>query len=116
MKMIFKNKKWLIITGIIICGLVYLGMYHYAKRPIPIKPIVVTPDQRPCVINGVLYTRLNETPIEYIKKINLYQDPVRFVIIEWKENNTHGGMFTMRFEDFIKVYSQLQFNKEITYA
>jgi len=62
------------ITLVILCGLAYLGVYHYAKRPTPLKPvdpITVTQDQRPCIINGVLYTRLNETPIEQIKKVNI---------------------------------------------
>ena len=106
--------KWIII--LLVLAVAFGGAFYYAKQPKALSPIIEVPaEKRPCVINGVLYSVLNETPITQIYKVTFCHASVRFVILEWKENNLHGGMFTMRFEDFMKIYPYLQANPNIVY-
>jgi hypothetical protein len=111
--------KYKIPIIIIILLLVGIGAFYYGKQPKPIpqiKPETITEEQKPIVINEILYAKIRNVPINQIYKISIYANPIRFVIIEWKENNLHGGMFTMSFEDFMKVYPILQQVKGIQYA
>lgn len=116
----FNVKKIIIITiGLLLIASAFSIPYFIAKKPkpiVPVKPIEVKPEQRPVVINETLYSKIREVPINQIVRISIYQEPVRFVIVEWKENNKHGGMFTMSFEDFMKVYPVLSQVKGIKYA
>jgi hypothetical protein len=61
----------------------------------------------PFIENGYLYTELKTIAIRDIKRIDLEETSVRYIIIIWQSDKYRGGMFTMSLTDFKKIEKDL---------
>jgi len=60
------------------------------------------PQIKPYIYRGILYLQLKEIPVRKIKKIEIVEDPVLYVIIHYET-----GLYALSSADYLKVREYL---------
>ena len=60
------------------------------------------PKQKPYIYKNILYLKLKEIPIKNIKKIEIIENPVLYVIIHYE-----NGLYALSSADYLKVREYL---------